>query len=184
MDSQTSGKTSGVATVRATTGFTIYATKKLLDRAKQPVEEPVEPATVLGNWYATALFWKPQVALFVNERTFLPVFMPLAPASSLARRFPEGLRRVLEVHGVDPRIVESEITAMGAGTYAKTGSRSVLGVMNEFAYLGEAYRAHQGADGDLVALSLRIAETPTSPLYKRHISPDHELRAVVEEAMR
>lgn len=38
--------------------YTIHATKKLLDRVKQPVELPVEePSTALGNWYATVLFW-------------------------------------------------------------------------------------------------------------------------------
>ncbi len=29
----------------------------------------VPAGTVLGNWYATELFWKPQVALLVNENT-------------------------------------------------------------------------------------------------------------------
>ena len=167
-----------------TTGFSIHATKKLLDRVKQPIEEPVEPVTVLGNWYATALFWKPQVALFVNERTLLPIFTPLAPAAKLAQGFPAALRQVLDAHGVDPRFVDAEISSMGQGHFAKTSSRSILGVMNEFAYLGDAHRQYHGADDNLVALSVRIAETPTSPLYKRHISPDHELRAVVAEAMR
>lgn len=42
----------------------ILATKKLLDRVKQPVMPPVsEPTTSLGNWYATAVFWQPQVAV-------------------------------------------------------------------------------------------------------------------------
>lgn len=38
-------------------------------------------------------------------------------------------------------------------------------------------------DDDLVALSVRLSETPMSPLYKRHISPDHELKALVDEVM-
>lgn len=164
-------------------GFTIHATKKLLDRVKQPVVDPVEPASELGNWYATALFWKPQVALLVNERTLLPVFMPLAPATTLARRFPDELRRVLDAHGIDPRFVDHEIRSMGEGHYAKTASRSLLGVMNEFTFLGNVHREDHGADDDLVALSVRLAETPMSPLYKRHISPDHELKALVEGAM-
>jgi hypothetical protein len=167
-----------------TSGFTIHATKKLLDRVKAPVEEPIEPTTALGNWYATALFWKPQVALFVNERTLLPVFVPLAPAATLAPRFPDELRRVLDAQGLDPRFVDEEIGPMGTGRYAKTASRSVLGVMNEFAYLGDAHRQARDADDDLLALSVRIAETPTSPLYKRHVSPDRELAALVDEAMR
>jgi hypothetical protein len=162
-------------------GFTIHATKKLLDRLKQPVVNPVDPATELGNWYATALFWKPQVALFVNERTLLPVFMPLAPASTLARRFPDELRRVLDAHGVDPRFVDVEIASMGVGRIAKTASRSLLGVMNEFTFFDNVHREELGADEDLVALSVRLAETPMSPLDKSHGSPDRELKALVEQ---
>jgi hypothetical protein len=165
-------------------GFSIHATKKLLDRVKQQVGEPVEPTTDLGNWCATALFWKPQVVLLVNERTLLPVFMPLAPATTLARRFPDELRRVLDAHGIDPRFVDHEIGSMGEGHYAKTANRSLLGVMNEFTFLGNVHRKEGGADADLVALSVRLAETPMGPLHKRHGSPDRELIALVEAAMR
>lgn len=164
-------------------GFTIHATKKLIDRVKEPFGDPVAPATELGNWYATALFWKPQVALLVNERTLLPVFMPLAPATTLAVRFPDELRRVLDAHGSDPRFVDHEIGSMGEGRYAKTANRSLLGVMNEFTFLGNVHSEDHGADDDLVALSVRLAETAMSPLYKRHISPDHELKALVDEVM-
>lgn len=165
-------------------GFTIHSTKMFLDRVKQPVVDPVEPASELGNWYATALFWKPQVALLVNERTLLPVLMPLAAATTLAHRFPDELRRVLDAHGIDPRFVDHEIRSMGEGHYAKTASRSLLGAMNEFTFLGNVHREDHGADDDLVALSVRLAETPMRPLYKRHISPDHELQALVDEVMR
>ncbi|MBK5221628.1 MAG: hypothetical protein JJE52_01875 [Acidimicrobiia bacterium] len=151
---------------------------------KQPVAEPVEPTTALGNWYATAVFWKPQVALLVNECTLLPVFVPLAPAATLARRFPDELRQVLGAHGVDPRFVDDEIRSMGVGHYAKTISRSLLGVMTELTFLANVHREKRGADADLVTLSVRLARTPMSPLYKRHVSPDHELKALVEEAMR
>src|SRR5437868_5460291 len=54
----------------------VRATKKLLDRAGPPSPSDEESTTLLGQWYATALFWKPQVALFVNEPTLLPVLMP------------------------------------------------------------------------------------------------------------
>lgn len=60
---------------------------------------------------------------------------------------------------------------------AKTASRSVLGVMNEFKYLAEVCAQLDG-ETDLMALSLRLAETPCGPLYKRHISPDRELAAL------
>lgn len=163
----------------ATPGFTIHATKKLLDRVKQPVGPAVEPTSALGNWYATALFWKPQVALLVNEATLLPVFVPLARAGRLAERFPEELRGVLDAHGLDPRFVDQEVRAMCEGSFAKTASRSVVGVMNEFAFLGSVHRDQHGAGVDLIALSLFVSETPTSPLYQRQVSPDRELHAFV-----
>jgi hypothetical protein len=165
--------------VSAAPGYTIHATKKLLDRVKRPVGA-VEPATVLGNWYATALFWKPQVALFVNEWTFLPVLVPLAPAATLAERFPESLRAVLDQLGVDPRFVDAEIRMMGRAGYAKTANRSVVGMMNEFGFLADTFRRDPRFGEDLVRLAVRLAGTPVGPLAKRQGFPDRELLALVE----
>ncbi len=159
--------------------FNIHATKKLLDRVNQPVMPAVpEPATALGNWYGTVLFWKPQVGLLVNERTLFPVLMPLAPAVTLLKRFPDSLRQTLEARGIAADFIESEIAAMVEGRYAKTANRSVVGIMNEFSFLADVHRAHRGGD-DLVGLALKLSETPCGPLYKRHGSPDRELDAVV-----
>lgn len=59
--------------------FHIHCTKKLLDRIKLEIVAPGQSDIALGNRYATVLFWNPQVALLVSERTLLPVLMPLAP---------------------------------------------------------------------------------------------------------
>lgn len=164
--------------------FVVHGTRKFLNRADATAAAPSESSTTkLGAWYATVLFWKPQVALFVNERTFLPVFVPLAPATEMGDRFPVELRRVLDAHGLDRRFVDGEIGSMGVGRFAKTVSRSVLGVMNEFAFLGRVHRERRGEDTDLVALSVRLSETPTGPLYKRDVSPDRELQALVARTM-
>jgi len=127
---------------------------------------------------ATAVFWKPQVALFVNEATLLPVLMPLAPAESLADRFPEHIEAVLNALGTDPRFVAAEIAATTDAQWAKTANRSVVGMMNEFSLLAEVDRAHERSE-DLVSMSVRPAGTPCSPLYKRHSFPDRELAALV-----
>ena len=159
--------------------FTIHATKKLRDRVKAPLAEPIEqPSTSLGNWYATALFWKPQMALFVNEVTLLPALVPLAPAKSLAERFPEHLEAVLNALGTDPRFVAAEIAATVDARWAKTANRSVVGIMNEFTYLAEADQVRDDAR-DPVALAVWLAGTPCSLLYKRHSFPDKELAALV-----
>jgi len=158
--------------------FSIHATKKLLDRVKQPAMPPVsEPTTALGNWYATALLWKPQAALLVNERTLFPVLMPLAPAATLMARFPDALRRTLEARGMAKGFIDFESAAMAKGRYAKTANRSVLGIMNEFTRLARFPRDFWGIT-DLVTLALELSETPLGPLYDRHISPDRELDAL------
>lgn len=159
--------------------YTIHATQKLRDRVKAPLADHVEePSTALGNWYATALFWKPQVALFVNEATLVPVLVPLAPAKSLADRFPKHLEAVLSALVTDPRFVAAEIAAMTDAQWAKTSNRSVVGMLNEFSFLAEVDRAHERSE-DLVSLAVRLAATPCGPLYKRHTFPDRELAELI-----
>jgi hypothetical protein len=159
--------------------FIMRATKKLLDRIGPPnLGEGEQPTTMLGQWYATALFWKPQVALFVNEPTLLPVLMPLAPAATLPARFPYQLATVLAAHGTPEAIIRAELRQMHDHRLAKTANRSVVGIMNDFTRLAETYRAGTAAP-DLLGLALRLATTPCGPLYGKHVSPDRELDALV-----
>lgn len=160
--------------------YVIHCTQRLLDR--------INPATIaaggrfgttlLGNWYPTAFFWKPQATLLVNEKTLLPVLMPLAPASDLATRFSACLEKVLAAHGVASQFIDQELTLMNEVQYAKTGNRSVVGIMNEFSFLAVGYRDHLNTK-DLLALSLKLSETPCRPLYKTVISADRALQRLV-----
>lgn len=162
------------------TVFILHATKKLLDRVKAPVEPVVvKPTTALGNWYGTVLFWRPQVALLVNEQTLYPILMPLAPAATLMDRFPGAVGQTLKAHGVVEGFIENETAEMSEGRYAKTENRSLLGIMNEFRYLVDAHRDR--GEVNLTSLALRLSETPCGPLYKRHVSPDRELEAAVDD---
>jgi hypothetical protein len=157
----------------------VRATKKLLDRIGPPsLGEGEQSTTLMGQWYATALFWKPQVALFVSEPTLLPVLMPLAPAATLLARFPQQLAAVLAAHGAPDAVIDEEQRQMRDRRLAKTANRSVVGIMNEFTYLAEADRGHTPAP-DLLALAIRLAATPCSPLYRKHVSPDRELAALL-----
>jgi hypothetical protein len=156
-----------------------HATKKLLDRIGPPsLGEGEQSTTLLGQWYATAMFWKPQVALFVNEPTLLPVLMPLAPAATLLARFPRQVAEVLALHGTPAAVIDEEVWQMRDCRLAKTANRSVVGIMNEFTFLAEAYRGDTPAP-DLLALAIRLATTPCGPLYSKHVSPDRELDALL-----
>jgi hypothetical protein len=157
----------------------VRATKKLLDRIGPPsLGEDEQSTTMLGQWYGTALFWKPQVALFVNEPTLLPVLMPLAPAATLLARFPQQVATVLAAHRTPEAIIGTEVRQMRDHRLAKTANRSVVGVMNDFTRLAETYRGETPAP-DLLGLAMRLATTPCGPLYGKHVSPDRELDALV-----
>jgi hypothetical protein len=155
--------------------FYLHCTQKLLKRLNPEVVEIGRSTTTLGNWYATVLPWKPQIAMLVNERTLVPALMPLAPAADLTKRFPGALADILAAHGVPDSFIESEISQMQAIKYARTQNRSIVGIMTQFAYLAEAYRVGD-KNNDLIALSLRLAHTPCSPLYKGPVFPDRALK--------
>ncbi len=155
----------------------VRGTKKLRDRVKGPVAAADEESTTaLGDWFGTALFWKPQVALLVNQRTFLPVFVELAPAATLLERIPVAVEAALRRQGVDEPFIAAERAAMTEVRIAPTNDRTVVGVMTEFAFMGE--RFHQAGYTDLEDLGDRLAGTPVGPLHKRHGFPDRELAAL------
>ncbi len=156
--------------------FVIRGTKKLRDRVKgAPVAESEESTTALGDWFANALFWRPQVALLVNSRTLLPVFMDLAPAVTMLERAPAAIEAVLRRHGVDETFLVGERNAMDDVRIAPTNDRRVVGVMNEFAVHGE-WLFKEG-QRDLEALSLGMSSLMIGKL--REGSPDRALAAVM-----
>ncbi len=152
--------------------FVVHGTRKFLDRGGKPTAVPFEHSTTwLGECYATVLFWKPQVALFVNESTLLPVLLPLAPATTVLDRLPAAVATVLEAHAVSCTFIDREAAEMSESAVSRrpqTGG--VIGIVNEFSHLGRGCGLPHGED-DLVGLSLWLAETPCGPLYSRHGSP-------------
>lgn len=145
--------------------FTVRGTKKFLDRVGRPVADPPPPSTVLGDWYANVLFWRPQVALFVNATTFVPVLIPLAPSAQVVDRFPAEMAELLVTLGIDPRFIASETSQMHSAVLAKTASRQVLGVMNEFVFMAEHTISSGRSDpADLLGLSVWLANTIVGPI--------------------
>jgi Domain of unknown function (DUF6933) len=104
----------------------VRATKKLLERIGPPTLGD-SATTLLGEWYASALAWRPQVALLVNEPTLLPVLMPLAPAATLPARAGRQIAAVLTAHGVPATVVDEELRRMRDYRVATTANRSVVG---------------------------------------------------------
>jgi hypothetical protein len=160
--------------------FALHCTAKLRDRLnRSPESEKLPTSTALGDWYATALFWRPQLALLVNERTLLPVLMPLAPAATLPERFGPALAHLLRQHGIDQDFIEHEVAEMSEVAVVKTSNRSVVGTMNEFCFEATVHRERSGA-ADLLRLAMQLAQTPCSAIG--YSTPARLLQEVVKGA--
>ncbi len=145
-----------------------------------PAVTPGETSTtVLGAWYATVLRWRRPAARFVNELTLLPLVMPLAPAKTLLHRLPDALAELLSAHRVPAQLVDAERAQALEHRLAATANGSLVGVMNEFASLADLERVERVERSALMKLSMRLATTPCSPLFQRHISPDREFAAFI-----
>jgi hypothetical protein len=158
--------------------FVVHGTRKFLQRVGDPTAAPDQRSTTsLGNWYATVLFWRPQVALFVNEATLLPILVPFAPAATVIDRFRTTVAATLVTHGLDHTFIDAELAQMAAHRLATTKNRSLIGMMNEFARLRRLYRDSEDV-ADLPELNMWLAHVPCGPLYTRHVTPADELAAI------
>jgi len=104
--------------------------------------------------------------------------VPLAPASSVISRLPAAFAEVAPRIGIEAAVVDDKVTRMVSWTLAKTASRSVLGVMTEFAHLADNYRERHGPL-DLVELLLWLAQVPCSPLHSGHGFPNGEFKTLL-----
>jgi hypothetical protein len=117
----------------------------------------------------------------VNEQTLLPVLMPLAPSATVPSRIGPEIAATLTAHHASAAIVDGELGQMHDCRFAPTANRSVVGIMNEFAFLADVYRRND-PDLDLLQMAVTLASTPCSPLYHRHTSPDRELHAFLRSS--
>jgi hypothetical protein len=157
--------------------YTLRCTQKLLRRVGEIIEpEPPAPTTMLGDWYANVVTvaGKPFV-LAVSERTFLPLVVPLREARTLRRRVQEQAAEVLLRLRVPQARFEHEVEQMSDAVLGRTASRRVVGVLVDFAYQLQARADRTDA---LIALSLRLGETPCGPLKME--SPERVTRALFE----
>lgn len=131
---------------------------------------PTESTTRLGDWSANLIHvGRLQLVLGVSERTLLPVVVPAAPIVTLVPRLRLGLVHVLRALGVANVDIEMEDAAMENVAYGKTANRQVNGIMVDFA---KALEFYVDDTPSLLHVSLRLAETPCSPLFKSTVSPD------------
>jgi hypothetical protein len=125
---------------------TIRCTQKLLRSFQRDTILP-SSTTLLGDWYATILFARPeQLILCVSERTLLPVVVAARDASSLGVRLAQSLREVLRRLVVPSSLVDNEAMKMNPVAFGPTQDRRVLGTIKEFMFhLSWYLHDHAGA---------------------------------------
>ncbi len=162
----------------------LRATKKVLRYLSPPVESPGESDTALGDWYVNRItVGRRPMLLLVSADSLLPL---LAPARDV-RRLPDRLTdlvvaRLLRL-GVDDRLIEAEASVMGEVVVAKTASRSVLGIMNEYAYTVPVYLDPRYGYGlTIEAAEARLADTPCRVTSRagKALWPDRETSALLD----
>ena len=143
--------------------FVLRCTKKLLDRLGLARAKPdeVKSTTTLGDWTANLFFiGRQQLVLGVNNKTLLPVLLPIAPNKTFLARFTEAAGETLMALGIDRRQVLAEMAGMTECLVAPTNDRRVLGTINDFGRMLEVYVDRRS----LPEVALHLAEAPCSPI--------------------
>lgn len=162
----------------------LRATKKVLRYLPPPVESLGESDTALGDWYVNrGAVGRQPMLLLVSANSLLPILTPARDVRGLPGRLAELVAARLRRLGVGDGLIEAETSAMGEVVVAKTASRSVLGIMNDFARLIPFYfNPRYGDDLSLESVETRLADTPcrvTSRVGKA-LWPDREAPELLE----
>ena len=144
----------------------LRCTQKLLARLKQSGDLPaIEPTTRLGDWYGNILrIGARQHLLFISERSRLPVIVPLRDSKRLSTVFPEALCDRLAVVGVPAAYVAEERARMSEIMFGRTRNRSLLGTLNDFAFMAQVGNARRPEPESPEELLRFLSQTPILPL--------------------
>ena len=144
----------------------LRCTQKLLARLKQADNLPaVESTTRLGDWYGNILqIGRRQHLLFISERSRLPVVIPIREGKRLASVFPDAVCEVLGHRRCRRRDIADERSRMSEIAFGRTRNRSLLGTLNDFAFMAQVGNARRTEPESPEELMRFLAQTPILPL--------------------
>jgi hypothetical protein len=141
----------------------------------RPDLELPDPMNRLGDWYANVLNIGPhRLVMSTSERTLLTVIVPIRDSARLRERIRERAHEILLQFQIPPSLVADEVRGMDRMAIGKATNRSILGSMNEFAFLAKHYFAREREGTDLAQLQLYLARTPCGAL--KYSFPCEEVR--------
>ena len=144
----------------------LRCTQKLLVRLKQAGElSPVESTTRLGDWYGNVLrIGRRQHLLFISERSRLPVVLPISEVKRLGTVFPDAVCERLAIVGVAAADISDEHARMSEIAFGRTRNRSLLGTLNDFAFMAQSAGTRRAEPESPEELMRFLSQTPILPL--------------------
>lgn len=144
----------------------LRCTQKLLVRLKRADVSPGQESTTrLGDWYGNILrIGRQQYVLFISEHSRLPVIIPIREARGLEMIFPDAVCAALSAIGVVSDDIADERSRMSTIAFGKTRNRSLLGTLNDFAFMAQYGRVQQQEPEPSEGLMRFLARTPILPL--------------------
>ena len=146
---------------------------------------PPAPDTALGDWYANRLVVdRKPLLLLLSSRALLAILLPARDLRTLPARLGEVVTQRLRRFGIDQRLIEAEVAAMGRVHVSKTGDRAVVGIMVDFANM-IPYHLDRGAwdESTLPFVEAKLAGAPcySSRSGEQTVFPDRATRAVLAD---
>lgn len=147
---------------------------------------PVAPSdTALGDWYINRLVIDRQpLLLLVSSCSLLAVLTPARAVRTLPTRLPALIAGRLQRLGVAPQLIDAEIRAMAPVVIAKTGDRSVVGFLVDFAKMIPYYlEAGAWDERTLSSVEAKLARTPchAGKRFEDMIFPDRAAPKLLAE---
>jgi Domain of unknown function (DUF6933) len=144
----------------------LRCTQKLLVRLKQVGDlPPVESTTLLGDWYGNILrIGRRQHLLFIIERSRLPIVFPIREVKRLGNVFPDAVCERLATVGVAAVDIAEERSRMSDLSFGRTKNRSLLGTLNDFAFMAQSVDARRAEPESPEELMQFLSQTPILPL--------------------
>jgi hypothetical protein len=144
----------------------LRCTQKLLVRLKQAGElSPVESTTRLGDWYGNIIrIGRRQHLLFISERSRLPVVLPIAELKRLTAVLPDAVCERLAIVGISFEDIADERWRMSEIAFGRTRNRSLLGTLNDFAFMAQQGNLNRAEPESPEELMQFLSQTPILPL--------------------
>lgn len=155
----------GMLIVRAT----MDVLKALHRGETRPAAEPPPSTTALGDWYATLVRVRHSTwVLAIAEKTCLPIVVTARELRTFPHRMTETLVELLAELGISAEATGRERAQMSEVVFARTNSRSHLGVLNTFQYSLQI-ALNENPSWNLLEASRWLAQTP---IIARDLFPD------------